>query len=256
MSGPPAAPGFRERLRRGDRLLGTFVKTPHPAVIEVLSHAPLDCLCIDAEHAPFDRKDLDMAILAARAQGMPALVRPASAKPTDILSVLDLGATGVILPHIITPAGARSASAACRYGPGGRGYAGSPRSAGYGTRSMAQIISQANAEVTVVAQIEDAEALACIDEIAAEDGIDALFIGRMDLTVSLGATAPGDPVVIEAVQRICSAARRHGRRVGMFTPTIDEAREWFGSGATLFLLGSDQQWLLQEARSMRQAFDV
>ena len=254
MNAPTRQATFRERLRRGDRLLGTFVKTPHPVVIDVLGQAPLDCLCIDAEHAPFDRGDLDVAILAARAADMPVVVRVPTAEASSILNVLDLGATGVVIPHIATAAAARAAAAACRFGPGGRGYAGSTRAAGYGGRSLVDNIAKANAEVTLIAQIEDAEALEQIDDIAAIEGIDALFIGRMDLTVSLGARTPNDAVVVTAVQRICAAAQRHGRAIGMFTPTIEEARRWLDAGASLFLLQSDQQWLLQGARAMRQEF--
>mgnify|MGYP006165676249 CR=1 FL=1 len=69
---------FKSRLASGAPLLGTFVKTPHPHVVEVLASTGLDCLCLDAEHAPFDRRDLDAGIMAARAGGMPVLVRPAS----------------------------------------------------------------------------------------------------------------------------------------------------------------------------------
>lgn len=245
---------FRERLRRGDRLLGTFVKTPHPAVVEVLGLAPLDCLCIDAEHAPFDRRELDVAVLAARAADIPVLVRVAHPNAASILGVLDLGATGVVIPHVTSVAVVQAAAAACRYGRGGRGYAGSTRAAAYGTRTMAENLSRGNAEVTVIAQIEDAEALDDIDAIASIDGIDALFIGRMDLAVSLGAASPNESGVIDAVTRICTAARAHQRAVGMFTPTTEEAHQWFAAGASLFLLGSEQQWILQGARALRQAF--
>ena len=254
MSTPTRAATFRERLRRGDRLLGTFVKTPHPAIVEVLGHAPLDCLCLDAEHAPFDRSSLDTAILAARATDMPVLARVANSAPSQILAVLDLGATGVLVPHVASADVAKAAAAACRYGPGGRGYAGSTRAAAYGTRTMAENLARARGEVVVVAQIEDAESLNEIDEIAAVDGIDALFIGRMDLTVSLGATSSDDARVIDAVQQICVAAHRHGRAIGMFTPTVEESHRWFDAGATFFLLGSEQQWILQGARAMRQSF--
>jgi 2-keto-3-deoxy-L-rhamnonate aldolase RhmA len=246
---------FRERLRAGDRLLGTFVKTPHPAVVEVLGHAPLDCVCLDAEHAPFDRSDLDVALLAARAADLPSLVRVPRGDAPEILNALDLGATGVVVPHVAHGEAARAIALACRYGAGaGRGYAGSTRAAGYGTRRMGDVLSRANAEIALVAQIEDAAALDAIDEIAAVDGIDCLFIGRMDLTVSLGAASPADPVVVEAVRAICAAARRHGRAVGMFTPTTAEAAQWFDAGASLFLLGSDQQWILQGAGALREAF--
>ena len=82
--------GFRERVRGGDRLLGTFVKTPHPAVFEVLAGTPLDCLCVDAEHAPFDRAAIDLAVLVARAADMPTLVRVSRPEPAEILNAQDL----------------------------------------------------------------------------------------------------------------------------------------------------------------------
>ena len=246
---------FRSRLRRGERLLGTFLKTPHPVVVEVLGLSALDCLCIDAEHAPFDRGVLDTTILAARAAHLPSLVRVSRADPAEILNALDLGATGVVIPHITTAAAAAAAAMCCRYAPGGRGYAGSTRAARYSTGSLAENIKRANSEVTIVAQIEDAEALSDIDAIAAVEGIDALFIGRMDLTVSLGANSSDDPVVVAAVGTICAAARRAGRAVGMFTSTVQEAHRWFDCGASLFLLGSDQQFTFEGAKNLRTLFD-
>jgi 2-keto-3-deoxy-L-rhamnonate aldolase RhmA len=247
---------FRNRVRTGEFTLGTFVKTPHPAVFEVLGASTLDCLCIDAEHAPFGRGELDVAILAARSLDMPTLVRVPDATPSQCLNALDLGATGVIVPHVVSAAAAMAAVAACRYGPRGRGYAGSTRAAGYGTRTLTENLSRADREVTLVAQIEDADALEEIDAIAAIEGIDALFVGRMDLTVSLGAGSPDDPVVRVAVERICAAASRAGRAFGMFTPTVAESRHYAAQGASLFLLQSDQSWLQQGARQLRDAFSV
>jgi 2-keto-3-deoxy-L-rhamnonate aldolase RhmA len=246
---------FRSRLRKSEKLLGTFIKTPHPAIVEVLGHAPLDCVCLDAEHAAFDRGALDVAVLAARAHDLPSLVRVPRLDAADILGALDLGATGVVIPHVATAEDARAVAAACRYRAGGRGYSGATRAARFGTRTMSENVARANAEVTVVAQIEDAEALKHLDEIAAIDDIDALFIGRMDLTVSMGLQSPADPAVLQAVGDICAAARRHGRAVGMFTQTTEEAHQWFDAGASLFLLASDQQWILNGAKAMRKLFD-
>ena len=246
--------GFRTRLRAGKRLVGTFVKTPHPVIVEVLGRSPLDCICLDAEHAPFDRGDLDVALLAARACDMPTLVRVPRADASEFLNALDLGATGVVIPHVTDAAEARMFAAACRYGgPDGRGYAGSTRAAGYGTGKLADNLQRANESVVVVAQIEDAAALDQIDAIAEIEGIDCLFIGRMDLTVSLGARSPDDPQVVEAVNHILTSARRRGRSVGMFTSTTEEALRWAELDASLFLLGSDQQWLLQGARDLATA---
>lgn len=237
---------FRDRLRAGDVLAGTWVKTPHPHVVEVLALSPLDCLVLDAEHAPFDRAALDLCILAARAARMPVLVRPASASHEHILNALDCGADGVIIPHIRSAAEAADAVRACHYGPGGRGFAGSSRAAGYTTRGMAAHRAAA-AGVTVVAQIEDAEAITDIDAIAAVAGIDALFIGRADLTISLGAETPDDREVVAAVERICAAGVAAGRTVGMFLGRVGDVPLWRARGASLFVLQSDQDFLLRGA---------
>ncbi len=250
MSDTTRIASFRERLRRGDRLVGTFVKTPHPHVVEVLALSPLDCLCLDAEHAPFDRRDLDLCVLAARAADMPLIIRVPDAAPATLLNALDIGATAVLVPHVASAAMAAEIAAACRYGSHGRGYAGSTRAARYTTTPMQTHIERANKQVAVIAQIEDAAAVEKIDAIAAVEGIDAFFVGRMDLTVSMGAASPDAPAVVAAVQRVCDAARAHHRACGMFTSTVEEARRWLGQGAAFFLLGSDQQWMLQGARAL------
>ena len=246
----PATPSFRDRLLFGERLIGTFVKTPSPIVVEVLALTDLDCLCIDAEHAPFDRLAIDGALAMARAAQMPTLVRVPTAAPEHILNALDCGASGVVAPHIRNAAEAAAFARACRYGAGGRGYAGSSRAAGYTTRSMTDHLAQSAAQTITIAQIEDPEAVDDIDAIAAVDGIDLLFIGRVDLTVAYGAASQDDPQVIAAVERICAAGARHGRRVGMFLARPGDVPVWAAQGASLFLLGSDHGFLLQGAAGL------
>ena len=91
---------FKSRLAAHEPLVGTFVKTPSAIVVEVLGLTELDCVCLDAEHAPFDRGTLDACIFAARATGMDVLVRLPSAAPEHLLQALDSGATGVVVPHV------------------------------------------------------------------------------------------------------------------------------------------------------------
>jgi 2-keto-3-deoxy-L-rhamnonate aldolase RhmA len=243
---------LKQRLGDGERIVGTFVKTPSPIIVEVLALSGLDCLCLDAEHAPFDRIAIDGCILAARAADMDVLVRVPAATPEHILNALDCGATGIVAPHIRSAKEAQALVKACRYGPGGRGYAGSSRAAGYTTATMAQHLAASASRTVVVAQIEDPEAVEQIEEIAAVDGIDALFVGRVDLTVAYGADSQDDPRVVEAVERICAAARGAGRRVGMFLARIDDVPSWAEKGATFFLLGSDHSFLLAGAKDLLQ----
>lgn len=241
---------FRRRLCAGELMMGTFLKTPSTIVCEVLGLAPLACVCIDAEHAPFGRMELDGCIAAFRAADMPSLVRVQTANAGEILSALDSGATGIVLPHVLSGQQAAEFARAAHYGPGGRGYAGSSRAAGYTTKPMAQHLQDSAARTTVIAQIEDAEALPNLDAIAATTDIDCLFVGRMDLTVSLGASSPLDTRVVEAVEHICAAGRRHGKAVGMFIPPSEDCMAWQAKGASLFLLASDQQFLLDGARAL------
>lgn len=246
---------FRKRLLARDPLLGVWVKTPSHIVAEVLGLTSLDCICLDAEHAPFDRGSIDAAVLALRGADMPSLVRVQSATAENLLSALDCGATGVVAPHVRTQGDAENLARACRYGAGGRGYAGSSRAAMYTTRPMAEHLRRSNAETAVIAQIEDIESLRDIDLIAAVDGIDCLFVGRIDLTVALGAATPNEAAVIEAVREICAAGVRHRRPVGMFLSNLAEIPQWRQAGASLFMLKSDHTFMLEGAQSLRKEFD-
>jgi 2-keto-3-deoxy-L-rhamnonate aldolase RhmA len=188
--------------------------------------------------------------MAARSAAMPLLVRVPTATPEHILNALDCGATGVVAPHIRSEVEARAFAKVCHYGHGGRGYAGSSRAAKYTTRSMAQHLAGSAAETVAVAQIEDPEAIDAIDAIAAVEGIDALFVGRVDLTVAMGAASGDDPRVVAAVERVCEAGRRHRRPVGMFLSRIDDVPHWADKGASLFLLGSDHGFLFAGAADL------
>jgi 2-keto-3-deoxy-L-rhamnonate aldolase RhmA len=244
---------FKESLIRGDPIVGAFVKTPSPIVFEVLGLTALDCLCLDAEHAPFDRLSIDACVMAARAAGKPVLVRTPSAAPEHILNALDCGAAGVVLPHVRSAEEARAAVLAAHFGAGGRGYTGSTRAARYGTKPMATHLSASASETTIVAQIEDIEAVEAVEAIAGVPGIDALFVGRVDLTVAMGATSQDDPRVIAAVERICAAGRAAGRAVGMFLSRASDIPAWREKGASLFLLGSDHSFMLAGAAELVKA---
>ena len=243
---------FRKRLRCGELLSATWVKTPHPHVVEVLALSPLDALVLDAEHAPFDRGSLDLCLLAARSGNKPILVRPSANDPAAILQALDGGADGVVIPHVRSKAEAEAAVLASHYRTDGRGFAGSTRAAAYTTLGMAAHRKAAQ-DVLVIAQIEDAEALSHIADIASVEGVDALFIGRADLTVSLGAESPDDPAVIKAVEGICKACIATGTPVGMFLSRQADVAHWRELGASFFILSSDQDFLLNGARLLHKS---
>jgi 2-keto-3-deoxy-L-rhamnonate aldolase RhmA len=235
---------FRQRMLAGNRLVGTFLKTPTGHGTEIVAGVGYDFVVIDQEHAPFDRTTTDIALMAARGCSIPALVRVSG--PDTILSVLDCGATGMLIPHVASAAYAREVAAMCRYS-GRRGFATSTRAGGYTAVPMWQHIRASDETVTVIAQIEDPEALDEIDAIAAVEGIDSLFIGRGDLTAAFGDETPNPPAVRQAVEKIAAAARRANKPVSVYVGGRPDA-EWLqGQGATTFIFNSDQGFLRQAA---------
>lgn len=236
---------FRQRMMAGDKLVGSFLKTPTSHGAEILGGLGYDFVVVDQEHAPFDRVTTDMALLGARAHDMPALVRVPG--PDGILSVLDCGATGVLVPHVKTAAEAREIAAMFRYRNGARGFATSTRAGAYTGVPMWKHIADADAQMVFVAQIEDPVALDEIDAIAAVDGVDSLFIGRGDLTAAYGDESKEPAAVIRAVERISEAARKANKAISVFVGGSTEAAWLAKLGANVFVLSSDQAFLRQAA---------
>jgi 2-keto-3-deoxy-L-rhamnonate aldolase RhmA len=231
----------------GERLVGTFLKTPSVDLIEILSRTGLDFICLDAEHAPFGHLQIDQCVAALRAARRPSLVRVPDHSETSVRNALDCGATGILVPHVHSAEQAQHIARAAHFGRGGRGYAGSTRAAGLGTKRMGDHLKDSAEQTTVIVQIEDPEALGNVAQIAAVDNVDALFVGRIDLAVSLGLDA-SSPELLEIVAKICADAG--DTCVGMFTPSLDELPRWREAGASLFLLGSDHALFLDAANSL------
>ena len=107
---------FRKRLRAGEPQIGTFVKTPSSIIADVLGYSDLDVVCIDTEHAPFGRLELDLCIGAFRAADKPSLVRIADDSSREIRNALDSGATGIVVPHVTTAEQATAIVKAAHFG--------------------------------------------------------------------------------------------------------------------------------------------
>jgi 2-keto-3-deoxy-L-rhamnonate aldolase RhmA len=235
---------FRQRVLARETLVGTFLKTPTSHGTEIIGALGFDFVIVDQEHSPFDRASIDMALLAARAHNIPALVRVQG--PETILSVLDSGASGVLVPHVIDADYARKVAGLCRY-RGARGFATSTRAGGYTAVPMWKHIDKSDNEIVVVAQIEDPPALDHLDAIAAVDGIDSLFIGRGDLTAAFADQQKDPPQVRDASERIAAAALKAKKTVSVYTGGGPETTWLQSLGASMFVLSSDQGFLRQGA---------
>lgn len=254
MSSEKLMAGLRQRMLNRERLCGTFIKTPAYEIVEIMAHSGIDFICLDAEHAPFDRARLDACLAMARALGLPALVRVPSGSRDDILKVLDSGATGIVVPHVDSVEKARDIAAWARFGHGGRGYAGSTRWAGFTTRKMPELLQQSVEETIVIAQIEEPEGVELCNEIAAVDGIDGLFTGPADLAVCMGVTDLSDPLVIDATRKASKAAEQHGSCCMTFVPNTDAIDDLIKLGLTMFFVSSEHGFMLAGARAVAKQF--
>ncbi|MGJ8604707.1 MAG: HpcH/HpaI aldolase family protein [Marivita sp.] len=235
--------GFRQRLLSRVPLAGTFLKTPAYQVIEVLAQSELDFVCLDAEHAPFDRSAIDACCAMGRALDFPVLVRVGDSSARGILQALDCGAVGVVVPHVDSAAKAADVARAARFGRGGRGYAGSSRWAGYATQSMPDLLRKSAEETVVMAQIEEPEGVAASGAIAATEGIDALFLGPADLSVGYGHDHQGSEDLMVAMAQVGKAAEAAGKAYVTWVSNAQKAQDWSQYGMSCFFISSEHAWM-------------
>ncbi|MDT2079141.1 MAG: aldolase/citrate lyase family protein [Planktomarina sp.] len=227
-----------------------FIKTPSIHIIELLATVGFDFIVLDAEHSLFSVEALDRCILAARSSGIQALVRVDSSCSNLIQSVLDMGAAGVVVPHICNAKDAQQAIAATKYFGGTQGFAASHRAAAYGTFSASEYRKESDESVIVIGQIEDSTAVDCIDKIASVVGFDALFLGRADLAISYGVESTDDIEVEQAVSAVCRSCCAVNRAIGIFLPSVDDVQKHLKEGVSVFFVGSDQSLLQTSAKSL------
>ena len=234
---------FRRNCIERKLLIGTFAAIPHPVAIEVTAASGVDFLCIDWEHSQISRERIEDLIRAADVHRVPAMVRVPGHAAEDIAAVLDAGAAGVLVPRISTAEQAKAAVKAMRYPPLGARGVGPGRAAAYGYR-IPDYLAKANAELVLAVQVETAEGLANIADIVAVDGVDVIFIGPGDLSVSIDAMGPtGKDKLDAAIQTIAKMALSASRTVGIFRPSPDDIGAWSAAGISFFLLASDTMFL-------------
>ncbi|WP_267550536.1 HpcH/HpaI aldolase/citrate lyase family protein [Rhizobium rhizogenes] len=234
---------FRRNCIERRLLIGTFAAIPHPVAIEVTAASGVDFLCIDWEHSQISRERIEDLIRAADVHRVPAMVRVPGHAAEDIAAVLDAGAAGVLVPRVSTAEQARAAVKATRYPPLGARGVGPGRAAAYGYR-IPDYLAKANSELVLAIQVETAEGLANIADIASVEGIDLIFIGPGDLSVSIDAMGPaGKEKLDAAIQTIAKTALSAGRAVGIFRPSPDDVGAWSAAGISFFLLASDTMFL-------------
>jgi 2-dehydro-3-deoxyglucarate aldolase len=229
---------FRSRLRSDELLLGTMLTLPSPEAAEMIAACGYDWLFMDGEHGPLSILDWQRQIQAVGGRAA-SVLRVPSASEHDIKKALDIGADGIIVPMVNDAELARQVVAWSKYPPEGRRGVGLARAHGYG-KDFADYMEAANDVVTVIVQAEHIDAVRNIDEIAAVDGIDAIFIGPYDLSASMGKTGQvDDEEVVAAIAQVTEAWQKHGLAGGFFGVDAASVRPYMERGYRLICAGTD-----------------
>ena len=239
---------LKDKLKRGEVAIGTFVALGHPDVTERLSTMGFDWLLLDGEHGPLGLETMQLMMQAMRGDTCVPIIRVEWNEPVIIKRALDLGAGGVLIPWVNNKQEAIAAVQACKYPPKGI--------RGCGPRRAALIhenyIMTANDNILVAVQIETVDAVKNIDEILAVDGVDVVYIGPTDLCMSMyGLPAKwGDAKYMEAFDTVVKAAKKAGKPAGIYAtsqniewaidkgftfPSVDQADVFLAAGAAAAL---------------------
>jgi 4-hydroxy-2-oxoheptanedioate aldolase len=232
------------KLRAGETASCTKLNLSDPRVAEIAAQSGLDCVWVDLEHVPNSISAIEEQVRAAKIYDVDTLVRVKRGSYSDLIHPLEMDATGIMVPHIMSLADAQMIAHHTRFHPlGRRPLDGGNADGAYCQIAMNDYLKQANEQRFIIIQIEDPEPLAELDLIAQVPGIDMLFFGPGDFSHALG--EPGNfkhPKLIEARKAVAQAARRHGKFAGTVTsaegmPALkEEGYQFLSIGADVIAL--------------------
>lgn len=245
---------FKQALVDQKPQIGLWSTLASPMVAELLGGSGFDFLVLDCEHSPNNLSGILAQLQALAGTTTSAVVRPPVNDPVIFKRLLDIGARNLLVPMIQSAEEARAAVAACRYPPLGiRGVAGSTRATAYGrTRDY---FTRIHDEQCLIVQVETREAIDRIEEIAAVDGVDGIFVGPGDLSADMGLLGqPAHPDVRAAVLAAIRRIRATGRFAGVLTPVEDFAKACLAEGAAFVAVGNDLSILARQSEALRARF--
>jgi len=245
---------FKKQLRGGQPKLGLFLNSHSPTVAEQLAHSGYDWLLVDTQHGPMGNVELSGMLAGIANGGAISMVRVAGYHDRGgIQQSLDMGANGVLVPYINTAEEARQAVSCARYPTAGT------RSVYFPQRSMNKdgllgYAGAANDNIILALQVETADCIKNIDEIAAVKGVDLLFLGQNDLCMSMGLFEKykfpdmyTSPELFAATDKLKAAARKNNVILGLFLFGTSRVGEFLEKGFPLISVGNDLHHVLTQA---------
>jgi len=215
---------LKQRLKKGEYVLGTWCILPSPEVVNVLAKAGLDFVLIDMEHGPADYKTALMMTMAAQAEGCEAIIRVGQNNESDVLKALDIGADGVIVPHIENSADRKRAISYIKYPPiGVRGFSPYARAGSYTSRPGHTIIENKLTISGII--VEGEEGIKNLDEIIDDKNLDIVYIGVYDLSAVL--KIPGqvnNPQIHKLLKECVGKIRKKGKIAAALFHSLEELK--------------------------------
>ena len=237
---------------KGRPTINGWLSIGNPFTAEIMAAQGYDSVSIDVQHGALDYSMLLPMFQAMRASSVVPMARVPWLEPGIIMKVLDAGAYGVICPMINTSGQAAEFVGYLRYPPAGQRSFGPTRA---NFSAGANYAAEANGEILAFAMVETAEAMRNLDAIAATPGLDGIYVGPADLTFSLhqGRLSPGfdreEPDMVEALQTIVAACKRHGKRAALHCGTTDYAARAIGWGFDMTTVSGDSRLLAAAAQA-------
>jgi 4-hydroxy-2-oxoheptanedioate aldolase len=246
-----------QKLRGGDvvRVVG-INRVTEPWLSEVAGRLGFDLVWLDMEHRAFGYEVIDRLSVACRASGIDLMVRILKTGYSSPMRVLECGAQGLMVPHCRSAKEAREWVEWVRYAPlGRRGFDNAGADGNYALTDPVEYMKQSNAETFLVLQIEDREAVECVEKIAQVAGVDLLFVGPADLSLSYGVPMQFDhPQIQQAIDRVACAAAQAGKWWGIVTESAEAAQNALDRGARMVTCANDHFLLVAGLQNAYREF--
>ncbi|WP_271274263.1 4-hydroxy-2-oxoheptanedioate aldolase [Aliamphritea hakodatensis] len=246
---------FKQGLKGDQPLWGLWLGLPDSSCAEILAGAGFDWLLIDGEHAPFELGSTMRHLQAMAPYPVSAIVRPEEGRTALLKRLLDIGAQTLLIPMCDTAEQARELVQAVKYPPQGIRGLGSSLARAAKWNNVPGYLQKANDEICLIVQAETTTAMENLAEIAAVDGVDAVFIGPSDLSASMGHVGnPDHPDVVAAIEQGIAIINAAGKAAGLLCINPAKANDYVAKGARFVGIGVDTLLLGNAARQLAKSF--
>lgn len=248
------------KLLAANRPVGTFFDLDGPLAMECIALSGIDFVILDFEHSPLMTENAVELICRAQLHKLPVIARTHGLSRSAVMKPLDAGADAVMVPYVQSLAQAKQAVQFAKYPPAGERGVSLTRAAGYGLGAgftgLTDLFAEKNKHTGVILQCETTGCLDAIEDIAALDGVDGIFIGPFDLTTSMG--IPGEfqsPRFLQAVRRVLAACAAAGKDACIFTPDAKAAAAYFAQGFQSVTIGTAASLLGRACAAVKQLLE-